>query len=119
VLDLWGNIGFLVLSGGSVLFTLLYLTMTRWYRTFMGTLIAIHLAGIALLTAYLSLRIWDIDVPGVEWVRLIIFWVLGLAMVAASIGFLQVQFWGRGERIRRRLATRYVDVKEDPENERL
>jgi hypothetical protein len=119
VIDLWGSIGFLVLSFGSLLFALLYLSMTRWYKTFMGTLIAIHVTGIGILTTYLSLRIWDIDVPGVEWVRLIIFWVLGLAMIAASIGFLQIQFWDKGAKIRERLSNRYDDVTKDPGNGRL
>jgi hypothetical protein len=117
MLDLLGNIGFLVLTGGSIIFTLLYLSMSRWYKNFMGTIIALHLTGIGFLCAYLSLRIWDIDVPGVEWVRLVIFWALGLGMLAASIGLINVQFSSRGERLRKKLAKRYDDIPDNDEKE--
>jgi hypothetical protein len=113
MLELWGNVGFLVLTGGSIIFTLLYLSLSRWYKNFMGTLIAVHLAGIDFLCAYLSLRIWDIDVPGVEWVRLLMFWILGVGMITASVGLVQVQFGSRGARLRNRLTRKYVDVGKD------
>lgn len=118
MLELWGNVGFLVLTGGSIIFTLLYLSMSRWYKNFMGTIIALHLVGIDFLCSYLTLRIWDIDVPGVEWVRLVMFWMLGLGMLAASVGLINVQFGTRGERLRKRLAKRYVDVVDKEEGNR-
>lgn len=113
MLELWGDIGFLVFTAGSAVFTLLFLTLSRWYKSFTATLIAVYMVGVVFLCAYLSLRVWDIYVPGVEWVRLTMFWVLGISMVTAVIGFLEVQFGRRGARMRKRLAQRYSDVKDD------
>lgn len=112
MLELWGDIGFLVFTLSTTLFTLLYLTLSRWYKSFMGTLIASFMIGVVFLAGYLSLRIWGVHVPGVEWVRLVMFWVLGVAMLTAAVSFLEIQFGRRGEALRRRLSRRYVDVKE-------
>ncbi len=111
MVELWGDIGFLLFTGSTAIFTFLYLTLSRWYKSFVGTVIAIFTVGVVVLCAYLSLRIWDVTVPGVEWVRLTIFWVLGLTMAASVIGFLEVQFGRRGEKLRARLSRRYDDVK--------
>jgi len=113
LVELWGDVGFLTFTVSSGLFTLLFLTMSRWYKSFTGTLIAIHMVAVAFLCSYVSLRIWDIPLPAVEWVRLIMFWILGISMLAAVVGFLEVQFGKRGAGIRKRLANRYSDVTED------
>jgi hypothetical protein len=113
MVELWGDIGFLVFTFSSMIFTLLFLVMSRWYKSFTATLVAVYMVGVVFLCSYLSLRIWDIYVPGVEWVRLTMFWVLGVSMVIAVVGFLQVQFGRRGASIRKRLSRRYSDVKED------
>jgi hypothetical protein len=113
MLQLWGDIGFLVFTLSSAVFTLLYLTMSRWFKSFVGTIIAVFCIGVGFLCGYLSLRIWGVHVPGVEWVRLVMFWTLGLVMLTSVVGFLEVQFGQRGKALRRRLAKRYVDVKED------
>lgn len=113
MLELWGDIGFLVFTFSSGVFTILFLTMSRWYKSFTATLIAIHMVGVAFLCSYVSLRIWNIDMPGVEWVRLTMFWILGLSMVSAVVGFLEVQFGRRGASIRKKLAKRYSDVTEE------
>lgn len=112
MLELWGDIGFLVFTFSALVFTLIYLTMSRFYKSFVGTVIAIFSVGVVILCAYLSLRIWELQVPGVEWVRLTIFWVLGITMLASVIGFLEVQFGKRGQKLRARLSKRYDDVKE-------
>lgn len=121
MLDLWGNIGFLVFTISTLVFTLLYCTLSRWYKSFVGTVIAIFSMGVVILCAYLSLRIWGIVLPGVDWLRLVIFWGLGLTMLASVIGFLEVQFGKGGAKLRERLAKRYVDVKprETKDKERL
>lgn len=111
MLQLWGDIGFLLFTVSSLVFSILYLTMSRWYRSLVGTIIAIFCISVVILCGYLSLRIWDIYVPGVDWVRLIIFWVLGSTMAVSIIGFLEVQFGKRGSRLRKRLSRRYDDVK--------
>lgn len=116
MLETWGDIGFLVFTFSTIIFTILYLTMSRWYKSFVGTVIAIFTVSVVVLCAYLSLRIWDIAVPGVDWVRLFIFWTLGITMLASVIGFLEVQFGKRGARLRNRLARRYVDVKNETEH---
>lgn len=108
-----GDIGFLVFTFSSAVFTLLFLTLSRWYKSFTATLIAIYMVGVVFLCCYLSLRIWDVYVPGVEWVRLTMFWILGVSMVTAVVGFLEVQFGKRGAKMRERLARRYTDVNED------
>lgn len=113
MIELWGDIGFLVFTFSSGIFTLLFLSMSRWYKSFTATLIAIYMIGIVILCTYVTLRIWDISLPGVEWVRLTIFWILGISMTLAVIGFLEVQFGRRGAHLRKRLAKRYTDVKED------
>lgn len=113
MIEFWGDIGFLLFTFSTIVFTVIYLTMSRWYKSFVGTIIAVFTSGVVVLSLYLSLRIWDIHVPGVDWVRLIIFWVLGIAMLVSIIGFLEVQFGRRGRRLRERLAKRYVDVKKD------
>lgn len=110
LVELWGDIGFLVFTFSTAIFTVLYLTLSRWYKSFVGTVIAIFSTGVVILCGYLSLRIWDIMVPGVEWVRLGIFWTLGIAMLVSVIGFLEVQFGKRGAALRRRLSKRYDDV---------
>lgn len=111
MVEFWGDVGFLVFTFSSLVFTILYLTMSRWYKSFVGTIIGIFLVGTLVLSAYLSLRIWEVTVPGVDWVRLAIFWVLGLAMSTSVIGFLEVQFGRRATKLRQRLSKRYVDVK--------
>ena len=111
LVELWGDIGFLVFTFSTLVFTLLYLILSRWYKSFVGTVIAIFATGVVILCGYLSLRIWDIIVPGVEWVRLGIFWTLGIAMLVSVVGFLEVQFGRRGASLRKRLSRRYDDVK--------
>lgn len=110
-IELWGDIGFLVFTFSSIIFTLLYLTLSRWYKSFMGSLIAVFMIGVGVLCVYLALRIWDIELPAVEHVRLIVFWVLGLSMVAAVVGFLEIQFGRRARNLRSRLAEKYDDVE--------
>lgn len=111
MVELWGDIGFLVFTASSTVFTVLYLTMSRWYRSFVGTIIAIFSISVVILSAYISLRVWGVVIPGIEWVRLTIFWVLGITMLASVVGFLEVQFGKRGEKLRARLSKRYDDVK--------
>jgi len=110
VVELWGDIGFLVFAGSTLVFTIVYLTLSRWYKSLVGSIIAIFTVGVVVLSAYLSLRIWEVTVPGVEWVRLVLFWVLGVTMLTSIVGFLEVQFGRRGESLRRRLSKRYDDV---------
>jgi hypothetical protein len=111
MVELIGDIGFLVFTAGATIFTLLYLTGSRWFKSFMGTLIAIFMICVVFLCDYLALRIWNINVPGVEMVRLVMFWTMGIAMFAAVIGFLEIQFGKRGAKLRARLSSRYTDVK--------
>lgn len=111
MIELWGDIGFLVFGISTLMFTTLYLTLSRWYKSYVGTIIAIFSVGVVILSAYLSLRIWEVTLPGVEWVRLVIFWILGVTMLASVIGFLEVQFGRRGAKLRQRLSRRYDDVK--------
>jgi TRAP-type C4-dicarboxylate transport system permease small subunit len=117
MVELWGDIGFLVFTACSIVFTLLYLTMSRWYKSFTATLIAIYMVGVAFLCVYLSLRIWDIYLPGVEWVRLTMFWILAVSMLTSVIGFLEIQFGKRGETLRKRLSKKYSDVRHDDKTE--
>lgn len=115
MLETWGDIGFLLFTFSTLIFTLLYLTLSRWYKSYVGTVIAIFTVGVVVLCSYLSLRLWDVTVPGVEWVRLVIFWTLGITMLSSVIGFLEVQFGRRGAKMRNRLAKRYVDVRNETE----
>lgn len=111
MIELWGDIGFLVFTVSSLMFTILYLTMSRaWRKSFVGAAVGIFATSVTILCTYLALRIWEIDLPGVEYLRLVIFWVLGLTMLASVIGFLEIQFGRRGTRVRKRLARRYDDV---------
>jgi TRAP-type C4-dicarboxylate transport system permease small subunit len=112
-----GNVGFLLFTTSALLFTLLYLSLSRWYKSFVGTIIAIFSSNVIILCVYLSLRVWHIEVPGIDWVRLIIFWILGIVMAISVIGFLQVQFGKKGARLRSRLSKRYSDVRNDSETE--
>lgn len=111
MIELWGDIGFLVFAGSTTIFTILYLTMSRWYKSFVGTIIAIFSISVVILSIYIGARVWGFDPPGVEWLRLAIFWVLGLTMLTSVIGFLEVQFGKRGAKLRERLSRRYDDVK--------
>jgi hypothetical protein len=111
MVELWGDIGFLVFTFSTLIFTILYLTMSRWYKSFVGTIIAIFSVSVVILSAYIAVRVWGFDPPGVEWLRLVIFWILGITMLTSVIGFLEVQFGRRGERLRARLSKRYDDVK--------
>jgi hypothetical protein len=112
MVEFWGDVGFLLFTFSTWIFTLIYMTLSKaWRKSFIGAVIAIFAVGVSILCAYLSLRIWDVTLPGVEWVRLILFWILGLTMMSSIIGFLEVQFGKRGERFRRRLSARYDDVR--------
>lgn len=112
MVELWGDIGFLVFTFSTLVFTIIYLTLSKaWMKSFIGAVIAIFSVGVTILCAYLSLRIWSVNLPGVDWVRLVLFWVLGVTMMSSVIGFLEVQFGRRGEKLRRRLAKRYDDVR--------
>lgn len=110
MVEYWGSIGFLVFTFSTLIFTMLYLTLSRWYKSFVGTSIAIFTTSVVILCLYISLRIWDINVPGVDYVRLVIFWILGLTMLTSVIGFLEVQFGRKGARLRKRLEKHYDDV---------
>lgn len=112
MLELWGDIGFLVFTGTSLLFSLLYFTSSRWYKSIAATIIALFVFSVDIICVYLSLRIWDVVLPGVEWVRLVIFWTLGILMLTGVISFLEIQFGKRGARLRAKLAKRYTDVEE-------
>ncbi len=92
MVELWGDIGFLVFTFSTIVFTALYLTMSRFYKSFVGSVIAIFSVSVVILCGYLSLRVWDVTIPGVEYVRLTIFWVLGLTMLTSIAGFIRVQF---------------------------
>ncbi len=112
MVELWGDIGFLVFTFSTLVFTIIYLTMSKaWRKSFIGAVIAIFSVGVTILCTYLSLRIWNVDLPGVDWLRLVLFWVLGLTMMSSVIGFLELQFGRRGEKLRRRLSNRYDDVR--------
>jgi TRAP-type C4-dicarboxylate transport system permease small subunit len=111
VVEFWGDLGFLLFAASVTVFTFLYLSMSRWYKSFVGTIIAIFSVCVTILCVYLSLRIWEIPVPAVDWIRLILFWILGITMVTSVIGFLEIQFGRRGQKLRNRMARRYDDVR--------
>jgi hypothetical protein len=111
MVEFWGDLGFLLFTLSTLVFTVMYLTLSKaWLKGFIGVVVAILLVGVSILSVYLSLRIWEITVPGVEWVRLVIFWVLGLTMLSSIVGFLEVQFGHRKGKLRR-LAKQDDDVK--------
>jgi hypothetical protein len=113
MLEFWGDVGFLLFTFSALVFTVVYLSLSNaWRKTMAGAIIATFAVSVTILCGYLSLRIWDIDVPGVEWVRFILFWVLGITMLTSIIGFLEVQFGRRGVNFRNRLGKRYDDVKD-------
>lgn len=115
MLELWGDIGFLLFTFSSIVFTIMYLSLSSaWRKSLVGVIIAIFAIGVDVLCGYLSLRVWDIVLPGVEWIRLVIFWTLGITMLVSIVGFLEVQFGQRGEGLRNRLSKRYTDVKDRP-----
>ncbi len=111
MLNQLGDIGFVVFVVSSLLFTISFLTMSKaWYKSFMGVLIAIYLIGTDIICVYFGFRVWEITLPGVDWIRFVIFWAMGLVMLGAVVALINVQFGKRGERIRKRLARKYVDV---------
>jgi len=110
MLEFWGDVGFLAFTFSTLVFTAMYLTLSRWRKSFVGTVIAIFAVSVLILCAYLSLRIWNVSLPGVEWVRLTIFWVLAITMLTSIVGFFQVQFGKRGQKLRKRLSGQYDDV---------
>lgn len=111
MVELWGDIGFLLFTFSTLVFTIFYFTMSSaWRKNFIGGIIAIFSVSVTIVCTYLSLRIWNVALPGVDWLRLILFWVLGLTMLTAIVGFLQIQFGRRGKNMRRRLSNRYDDV---------
>jgi hypothetical protein len=114
MLELWGDIGFLVFTGSSLLFTLLYLTSSRWYKSIAALIIALFIFSVDIICVYLSFRIWDIVIPGVEWVRLTIFWTLGILMLTSIVAFLEIQFGRRQYKWRTRISKRYTDVNDRP-----
>lgn len=116
MIELWGDIGFLAFGGSTALFTLLYLTLSRWYSTLLGTLIAIFMFSITILCTYISLRIWEIDLPAVEYVRLTVFWLGGLSMTFSVVAFIKVQFGRSDSRFVKKLSHRYDDVKAKESN---
>jgi len=83
-----------------------------WFQTFMGSIIAIFLVCMDIVCFYFGLRIWGIALPAVDWVRLILFWLMGITMFGATAAFIHVQFSKRGAALRKRLAKKYVDVKD-------
>ncbi len=105
MVELWGDIGFLVFTFSTIVFTALYLTMSRFYKSFVGSVIAIFSVSVVILCGYLSLRVWDVTIPGVEYVRLTIFWVLGLTMLTSIGGFVQVQFV-KASQLRKKILSR-------------
>jgi hypothetical protein len=112
MLEFWGDVGFLVFTASTLIFTGIYFTLSSaWRKTMVGAIIGIFCVCVLILCAYLSLRIWDVNVPGVEWVRAILFWVLGGTMLTSIIGFLEVQFGKRGKNFRERSARKYDDLK--------
>lgn len=114
LLSLLGDVGFIVFVISSLLFTSVFLTMSKaWYKTFMGSLIALFLISVDVICVYFGLRIWQVTLPGVDWVRFFIFWTMGLTMLGATVAFMHVQFSNRGEKLRRRLAQKYVDVDKE------
>lgn len=111
MLSLLGDVGFIVFVVSSLLFTLVFLSMSQaWYRTFMGSLIAVFLISVDVICVYFGLRIWQVELPGVDWIRFVIFWTMGLTMLGATTAFIHVQFSKRGEKLRKRLAQKYVDL---------
>lgn len=116
MLELWGDIGFLVFTISTLVFSLLYLTSSRWYKSFVAAILALFIVSVDLICIYISLRIWDITIFGLDWnlIRLIIFWPLGILMLTSVVAFLEIQFGKRGDKWRAKLSKRYSDVKERP-----
>jgi len=114
MLSLLANIGYIVFVAASVIFTLVFLTMSKaWFQTFMGIIIALFLVCMDMVCIYFGLRIWQVTLPAVDWVRLILFWLMGITMVSATAAFIHVQFSRRGAALRKRLAKKYVDVSDE------
>ena len=111
MLEFWVDVGFLVFTLSTLIFTIIYFALSSaWRKTMVGAIIGIFSVCVLVLCAYLSLRIWDVALPGVEWVRLILFWVLGGTMLTSIVGFLEVQFGRRGKRARDRIAAQSDDL---------
>jgi hypothetical protein len=110
MVELWGDIGFLVFTFSALVFTTLYLSMSRFYKSFVGSIIGVFSISVVILCGYLSLRVWDVTIPGVEWVRLVIFWVLGVTMLTSIFGFIQVQFLRRLRPDKQQFSARSIDT---------
>ena len=115
MLELWGDIGFLVFTASILIFTLLYFTSSRWYKSLVATIIGLFILSVDIICVYLTFRIWDLSFFGLDWnwVRLVIFWPLGGLMMTSVVAFLEIQFGKRGDRLRKRLSRRYTDVKSE------
>jgi hypothetical protein len=113
-MELWGDIGFLVFTISTLVFSLLYLTSSRWYKSFVAAILALFIISVDLICIYISLRIWDITIFGLDWnlVRILVFWPLGALMLTSVVAFLEIQFGKRGDRWRASFSRRYSDVKE-------
>lgn len=108
MLEQLGDIGFVVFVVSSMMFTLTFLTMSKaWYKSFMGVVIAIYLISTDVMCIYFGLRIWDVTLPGVDWIRFLLFWLMAVTMIGAVVGLIRVQFSKSGEGLRRRLARKY------------
>lgn len=111
-LELWGDIGFLVFTASILVFTFLYFTSSRWYKSMVATIIALFIFSVDVICIYLAMRIWDIPFFGMDWnlLRFLVFWPLGILMTSTVVAFLEIQFGKRGQKWRERLSKRYSDV---------
>jgi hypothetical protein len=92
MLEVIGDIGFLLSAAMLILFSLLYLICVRWWTDILGRLIASVLIIIFTIMTLASIRILDVPLPGVQWWRAGLYGGLGVSMTAANAVFVWSQF---------------------------
>lgn len=87
-----GNVGFVSAAIALTLFAVLFLTSVRWWTDTLGRAIAGVVATVAVICLLASIVLLGFPVPFVQWLRAILYPLLGLTAWSATIAFIWSQF---------------------------
>src|ERR1044071_985508 len=91
-LEQLGTIGYEVSAFGVLFVTIAFLSIVRWWTDILGRVLAAVLSTVSLILILTLLRLVHIQIPGLIWWRIILFWSFGLAVWAGLFTMIWAQF---------------------------
>jgi hypothetical protein len=96
-----GNVGFFLTASGALVLSILFLTLTVWWETWLGRILAAFFTIVTVIFGFIAVRLAGVEIPNVSMVRAVLYLALGFIFWGMVGGFIWAQFFARNAPRRR------------------